>query len=63
VIGGTHLGSAPEAYINKAMDTFKKYNVKVLGTSHCTGFHAAAVIMSHFKNEFTIASVGSVFEF
>ncbi len=63
VIGGTHLGSAPETYINKAVETFKKYNVKVVGTSHCTGFHAAAIIRSHFKNEFAVASVGSSFDF
>ncbi len=63
VIGGTHLGSAPEAYINKAIETFKKYNVKLVGTSHCTGFHASAIIMSHLKNEFAIASVGNTFNF
>jgi 7,8-dihydropterin-6-yl-methyl-4-(beta-D-ribofuranosyl)aminobenzene 5'-phosphate synthase len=63
VIGGTHLGSAPGDYINRAMETFKQYNVKVLGTSHCTGFQASARIMSHFKDEFVLASVGSVFNF
>lgn len=63
VIGGTHLESAPEPYLQKAMETFKKYNVKVLSTSHCTGFRAAAEIMSRFKDEFTLASVGSFFDF
>ncbi len=63
VIGGTHLGSAPETYINKAMETFKKYKIKIVGTSHCTGFHAAAKIKSHFKNEFAEACVGSYFDF
>ena len=63
VIGGTHLGSAPGAYIKRAIETFKKYHVKVLSTSHCTGFHAAAEIMSQFKNEFTLANVGSLFDF
>ncbi len=63
IIGGTHLGSAPEDYVNRAMETFKQYNVKVVGTSHCTGFHASSKIMSHFKDEFVVASVGSVFDF
>ncbi|MDA3895060.1 MAG: MBL fold metallo-hydrolase [Desulfobacteraceae bacterium] len=63
VIGGTHLGSAPETYVNKAMETFKQYHVKVVGTSHCTGFHVSAKIMSQFKNEFVLANVGSVFDF
>jgi 7,8-dihydropterin-6-yl-methyl-4-(beta-D-ribofuranosyl)aminobenzene 5'-phosphate synthase len=63
VIGGTHLGTASEAYIHQAVETFKKYRVKVVGTSHCTGFYAAAVIMSHFKNAFAAANVGSAFDF
>lgn len=63
VIGGTHLGTASEEYISKALDTFKKYKVKVLGTSHCTGFYASARIMAHFKKEFVSANVGCGFDF
>lgn len=63
VIGGTHLESAPDDYLNKAMETFKKYQVRILGTSHCTGFYAASILMNRFKNEFVPANVGSVFDF
>ncbi len=63
VIGGTHLGSASEDYIHQAMETFKKYKVKVVGTSHCTGFYAACTIRSYLKNEFVTANVGSSFDF
>ncbi len=63
VIGGTHLASAPEQYLEKAMETLKDYRVKIIGTSHCTGFKAAATVMSKFKDEFAVASVGSSFEF
>ena len=63
VIGGTHLGSASEEYINKAIDALKNYKVKVVGTSHCTGFYAAAAIMSEFRKEFVVAAVGTSFDF
>lgn len=63
VIGGTHLGTAPLEYINNAIDALKKYKVKIIGTSHCTGFKAASTIFSNFKNEFREATAGAVFEF
>ncbi len=63
VIGGTHLSTAPEAYINRAIEAFNDYRVKVLGTSHCTGFYASARIMKHFKKKFVPANVGSTFDF
>ncbi|MBU0993544.1 MAG: MBL fold metallo-hydrolase [Proteobacteria bacterium] len=63
VIGGTHLGTASDQYIQKSIDILKHYKVKLIGTSHCTGSHAASEIKSHFKKEFVMASVGSVFNF
>lgn len=63
VIGGTHLGTATDDYIEKAIETMKNYKVKVVGPSHCTGPVVSATIMSKFKNEFTHAAVGSVYDF
>ncbi len=63
VLGGTHLGTAPPEYIDKSIECFKKYKVKIIGTSHCTGFSAASIIKNHFEKEFTTASVGNTFEF
>ena len=63
VIGGTHLGTAPPAYVEKAVECFRRFNLKVIGTSHCTGFHAAARIMAAFPEKFVTAHVGAVFEF
>lgn len=63
VIGGTHLGSAPEPYIEKAIQTLKNYHIKMVGTSHCTGPYAAGTIMSHFKKEFVASAVGASFQF
>ena len=63
VIGGTHLGSAPEDYQKKAIEALKDYKVQVIGTSHCTGFKAACLIAENFKKEYREASVGNYFEF
>lgn len=63
VIGGTHLDSAPEEYVLKAIDTVKKYDVDKIGVSHCTGFRVAARFASEFGEKFVNASVGRVFEF
>ncbi|MBN2160137.1 MAG: MBL fold metallo-hydrolase [Spirochaetes bacterium] len=63
VIGGTHLGNAPEDYIALAMGTLKKYRVKKVAVSHCTGLNMACRFASEFKNEFANASVGAMFEF
>ncbi|HPS86165.1 MAG TPA: MBL fold metallo-hydrolase [Spirochaetota bacterium] len=63
VIGGTHLDSAPEEYVLKAIDTVKKYDVDKIAVSHCTGFRVAARFASEFGNKFANASVGKVFDF
>lgn len=63
VIGGTHLENAPEEYVALAMDTLKKYHVKKIAVSHCTGLKMAGRFAAEFKNEFANASVGSSFEF
>lgn len=63
VIGGTHLGSASEEYVAQAIAALNKYRVKIIGTSHCTGFRVACSMASVFRDEFRNASVGTVFEF
>jgi 7,8-dihydropterin-6-yl-methyl-4-(beta-D-ribofuranosyl)aminobenzene 5'-phosphate synthase len=63
VIGGTHLESAPEVYIERAISALKWCRVKTIATSHCTGFNIACRFASEFPGKFANASVGSVFEF
>jgi len=63
VIGGTHLESAPEDYVALAIATLRRYRVKKIAVSHCTGPKMACRFFSEFKNEFANASVGSVFDF
>ena len=63
VIGGTHLGPVSRAYVEQTIDVLKHYQVNIVGTNHCTGFHASALIKSRLEKEFVMASVGSVFHF
>ncbi len=63
VIGGTHLESAPEEYVKKAIDTLRAYGVKKVAVSHCTGFARAARFAAEFPDSFATASTGAVFEF
>ncbi len=63
VIGGTHLGSAPAQYLDRALNALEKYGVRVVAASHCTGFHAAAALASALGDRFRTAAVGAMFEF
>lgn len=63
VIGGTHLGTAPEEYVQRAMDTLESYNVKIIGATHCTGFNIACRMARRFKERFINATGGTAFEF
>jgi 7,8-dihydropterin-6-yl-methyl-4-(beta-D-ribofuranosyl)aminobenzene 5'-phosphate synthase len=63
VIGGTHLGNAPENYVVKAINAVRDYDVDIIGVSHCTGFKVAMRFANEFPDRFANASVGSVFEF
>ncbi len=63
VIGGTHLNSASEEYVLKAIDSVKKYDVQIIAVSHCTGFKVASRFALEFGARFQNASVGKVFEF
>ena len=63
IIGGTHLDSAPEEYVLKAIDAVKRYDVDKIGVSHCTGFKTACRFAYEFRDKFVNASVGKVFDF
>jgi 7,8-dihydropterin-6-yl-methyl-4-(beta-D-ribofuranosyl)aminobenzene 5'-phosphate synthase len=60
VIGGTHLGfmGGPGPQLDRAMDGFDRYNVELVGVSHCTGQEAAAICRHRFGERFAFASVG-----
>jgi 7,8-dihydropterin-6-yl-methyl-4-(beta-D-ribofuranosyl)aminobenzene 5'-phosphate synthase len=63
VLGGTHLNSADDKRINETISILKKFNVKHIAVSHCTGFKAAAKLYSVFGENFSQNNVGSYFKF
>ena len=63
VIGGTHLESASDEYLNKSIEVLEKYDVALIGTSHCTGFKRSSTLAAHFKEKFIQVATGTVLEF
>ncbi len=59
VIGGTHLGFLnSDDQLEKTMDIFDQYRLKLIAVSHCTGNEAAAACYSRFKEKFAFANAG-----
>lgn len=63
VIGGTHLGPAPEAQYHATVEALKRYQIDKIATSHCTGLGRASQLAREFPGHFLFASSGAVFEF
>jgi 7,8-dihydropterin-6-yl-methyl-4-(beta-D-ribofuranosyl)aminobenzene 5'-phosphate synthase len=59
VIGGTHLGPASEERLRNAIRDLHEMDVKKIGVSHCTGFHAAAELERSFKDNFFLNNAGT----
>lgn len=59
VVGGTHLFRASEEQIRKTMRDLKKMGVQRLGVSHCTGFHASALLAAEFPGGFFLNNAGT----
>lgn len=68
VIGGTHLGfpagdrAAGVIRLSKTIKALKKYDIGLLGVSHCTGPEAAAVLYAEFSDRFVFNSAGTIIE-
>lgn len=62
VVGGTHLGFGNGDKLTRTVDALKKYDLEVLGASHCTGPKAAAVLAAEFGERFVFNSAGTVIE-
>ncbi|MBG0769804.1 MBL fold metallo-hydrolase [Methanococcus maripaludis] len=60
IIGGFHMGTASENYINQVKTYLKTQNFRLVSPVHCTGFNATKELsdISGFK----FGHVGSVFE-
>jgi 7,8-dihydropterin-6-yl-methyl-4-(beta-D-ribofuranosyl)aminobenzene 5'-phosphate synthase len=62
VVGGTHLGPAPDQQLDETIRSLKGYGIRKLGVSHCTGPKAAARLAHEFGDTFFFNTAGSIVE-
>jgi 7,8-dihydropterin-6-yl-methyl-4-(beta-D-ribofuranosyl)aminobenzene 5'-phosphate synthase len=62
IIGGTHLGFSTPQQLDDTVRALRKYKVRKILGSHCTGFAAAARLVREFPREFFPAQVGYTLE-
>ena len=62
VVGGTHLGPAPDEQLEATIGALKEYGVRRLGVSHCTGPRAAARLAREFGDAFFFNAAGTTTE-
>ncbi len=60
VIGGTHLMFHTEERLQQTIAALHNFDIQLIGTSHCTGSKANALIRSQFPDRFMECNVGSV---
>ena len=62
VVGGTHLVTASEERLKITIDELKKFEIKKLGASHCTGMLASARLSQEFGDRFFFNNAGTITE-
>jgi 7,8-dihydropterin-6-yl-methyl-4-(beta-D-ribofuranosyl)aminobenzene 5'-phosphate synthase len=62
LIGGTHLGFCPPIQMEETIKVLRKYHIRRICGSHCTGFSACARLMDEFPGIFHCAQVGYTLE-
>lgn len=60
ILGGTHLGFSPEAQLERTMEALKKYELRLIATSHCTGQRPIARLAAEFGDRFAFGHAGFV---
>jgi 7,8-dihydropterin-6-yl-methyl-4-(beta-D-ribofuranosyl)aminobenzene 5'-phosphate synthase len=58
VIGGMHLGFCDEEQIDETVKALRRFNIRKLVGSHCTGFNAAVRLSREFPGSFQPGHVG-----
>ena len=58
IIGGTHLGFLKDRQLENTIADLKRFDLKHLGASHCTGLKAAARLSQEYGDRFFFACVG-----
>ena len=62
VIGGMHLGFCAEEQIDETVKALRRFSIRKLVGSHCTGFAAAARLAREFPGSFQPGQVGFTLE-
>jgi len=60
LVGGTHLVSRPDEYIDRTADALEGFGLKLLSPCHCTGFKASAMLWGRFREAFVLNYCGRV---
>jgi 7,8-dihydropterin-6-yl-methyl-4-(beta-D-ribofuranosyl)aminobenzene 5'-phosphate synthase len=63
VLGGTHLGPAPEDQVEATIAALKEIKIDWLGVSHCTGLKVAVRLKAAFGERFFFNSTGRTIRF
>jgi len=58
VVGGTHLGPAPEPQIARTIEALQEMDLKWIGVSHCTGLKVASRLEREFSDRFFFNNAG-----
>lgn len=63
LIGGTHLGPAPEEQFQATLAALKNYQIGKIGLSHCTGLNRSAQLHNEFPGRCFFAAAGTVLDY
>lgn len=62
VMGGTHLSGASQERLDATFQKLKEYQIKYIGTAHCTGIRPMALMMREFSDQYFDCHVGNMIE-
>ncbi|MBP3577318.1 MAG: MBL fold metallo-hydrolase [Lachnospiraceae bacterium] len=63
VLGGTHLVEADKERLEKTAEAMKRYGVRTIAVSHCTGEAGMELLKKEFPKGFVLNTTGTVLEF
>ncbi len=63
VVGGTHLGPAPEPQVGRTVEALREMDVQWVGASHCTGLAVASRLDRELPGRFFFNNTGRTITF
>jgi 7,8-dihydropterin-6-yl-methyl-4-(beta-D-ribofuranosyl)aminobenzene 5'-phosphate synthase len=58
ILGGLHLGKAPDDKLSKIIDRLQEFDLEMIGVGHCTGHRAFLALANAFKDRVFFNTVG-----